>query len=592
MKKDKYNIQYNQSSPSTEDIKKHQDFDALMDKYQQGQAGGNGNEKPKRKIGRFIKRALIAAAAAIGLLVIGISLKGKKNKALVDNAPYVNPPMAESVPEEIYTATVKEANQGGRIVFKSGTIATVPPRAFANRAGEVISGPVEVKIKEYHDYVDFFLSGIPMEYDSLGVMYQLESAGMIEIYAEQDGRRLDIMPEKAIDIELKSKIMVKPGSKEPKFNIYKLDQEEENWKYITRNQMVFIDDEPEIESAKMTTTETVEAERKDKIKAINKEIDNQLRAFEKTLPQITAPKKPAKADTNNPTFDLKVDKLVVQNNISEEQATIQNDESALRDLRNRYAKSIWEVLPGQATWSPAIANTNWDDYDIRMDADKQFTVTFIKGSSKVDVKVKPVLVGKDYNEALEEFNQKFAAYNQEIATRQASIDAKKVELEKIKAARLATANLEFDNKVAKLRDMGRDDMATVELVKREVLNKFTVSSFGIWNCDRPLPPYAGNLKGKFMDQHDTEYNGPTAFIVDKNRNSVAKFNAAEGINVQFNMNSENLMWLVTKENKLAVYRPEDFKKIDHARGKHTFVMNLEDQEIDSEEDIREILNFD
>jgi len=591
MKKDKYNIKFNQSSPSSEEIKKHQNFDALLDKYQQGQSDGTGNGKPKRKIGRFIKRALIAAAAAIGLLVVGISLKGKKGKAVVESAPYVNPPLPDSVPEEIYTTTVKEANQGGRIVFKSGTVAMIPPRAFANRAGELVSGPVEVKIKEYHDYVDFFLSGIPMEYDSMGVTYQLESAGMIEIYAEQDGRRLDVVPEKAIDIELKSKIMVRPGAQEPKFNIYKLDQDVKNWKYMARDQMVYIDEEPVLKSAEAVTPESVEVKRNNKIKAINNEIDNQLSAFEKTLPLAPAPKKPAKADTNNPTFDLKVDKLVMQTNISEEEAGILSDEAALRDLRNSYAKSIWEVLPGQSTWSPAIANTKWDDYDIRLDGNDQFTVTFIKNDSKVDVKVKPVLVGKDYNQALEKFNQKFATYNQEAASRKASIDAKKVELEKIKADRLAVANLEFDEKMEKLRDMGRDDMATVELVKREVLNKFTVSSFGIWNCDRPLPPYAGNLKGKFMDQHDTEYNGPTAFIVDKNRNSVAKFNASEGINVQFNMKSENLMWFVTKENKLAVYRPEDFKKINHAQGKHTFVMNLEEQEIDSEDDIREILNF-
>ena len=592
MKKDRYNIKFNQSSPSSEQIKKHQDFDALMDKYQQGQSDGTGNGKSKRKIGRFIKRALVAAAAAIGLLVVGISLKGKKDKAVAENAPYVNPPLADSVPEEVYSSTVDDANQGGRIVFKSGTIAVVPPRAFANRAGEIVSGPVEVKIKEYHDYVDFFLSGIPMEYDSSGVVYQLESAGMIEIFAEQDGRRLDIMPKKAIDIELKSKIFVQPGKKAPKFNIYKLDQDAENWKYVARDQMEFTDEAPILKTKEVATPEALEVQRKDEIKAINTDINKQLSAFEQSLALAPAPKKPTKANTNNPTFDLKVDKLLVQNNISGEEAAVQSDEAALRDFRNTYAKSIWEVLPGQATWSPAIANTQWDDYDIRMDGIEKFTVTFIKGANKVDVEVKPVLVGKDYNQALEKFNQKFATYNQEVATRQASIDTKKAELEKIKATKLALANADFDEKIKKLKEEGFDATASVEMIKRDVVNRFQVTSFGIWNCDRPLPPNVGSLKGKFVDQHATEYNGPTAFIVDKNRNSIAKFNASEGVTVQYNTNADNLMWLVTRDNKLAVYRPEEFKKINKRLGKHTFVMNLEEQEIDSEEDIREILNFD
>ena len=205
MKKNIYNFKFNQSTPSSDDIKKHQDFDALIDQYDQGQSDGSASPKPKRKLGKLIKRGLVAAAAAVGLLILSIGFgKGKKNKNLANNAPYVNPPMEETVPEEIVSAKVEDAHQGGRIIFKSGTVAVVPPRAFANRAGEVVGGEVEVKIKEYHDYVDFFLSGIPMEYDSAGVSYQLESAGMIEIYAEQDGRRLDIMPEKAIDIELKS----------------------------------------------------------------------------------------------------------------------------------------------------------------------------------------------------------------------------------------------------------------------------------------------------------------------------------------------------------------------------------------------------
>ncbi len=591
MKKNIYNIKFNQDTPSSEDIKKHQDFDGLLDKYNQGQ--GDAAPKPKRRIGRIIKRALVAAAAAIGLLVVGISLKGNKEKSVAENAPYVNPPMVESVPEEILSAKVEDAHQGGRIVFKSGTVAVVPPRAFANRAGEIVSGAVEVKIKEYHDYVDFFLSGIPMEYDSLGVKYQLESAGMIEIYAEQDGRRLDIMPEKAIDIELKSSVMVKPGSSEPKFNIYELDQENKNWKYITQDKMEFIDEEPNIEMPTENTEEGIEALRAAEIAKIDQNTIAQLVAFEKSLPALpTAPKKPESANTNNPTFDLKVDKLVVQNFIAEEEAAIQSEEAKLRDLRSTYAKSIWEVLPGQAAWSPAIANTNWDDYDIRMDENEQFTVTFIKNGSKVDLNVKPVLVGKDYKEALEKFNSEFAAHNQEVSARQAIIDEKKVEFEKLKAAKKATANLEFDEKVKALREAGLASEASTELIKREVLNRFSVTNFGIWNCDRPLPPFAGSVKGKFVDQFDTEYNGPTAFMVDKNRNSIAKFNASQGVQVQFNSKSENLMWLITKENKLAVYRPEDFKKIGKKRGEHTFVMNLEPQEIDSEDDIREILKFD
>ena len=591
MKKDNYNIKFNQAPPNSDAIKAHQDFDGLLDSYHKGD-GQSSASKPKRKIGKVIRRIAYATAAAIGLLILSISFKGKKNQNLASNAPYVNPPMEEVVPEELLTASV-DANQGGRIVFRSGTVAVVPPRAFANRAGEVIGGEVKVVIKEYHDYVDFFLSGIPMDYDSLGTTYQLESAGMIEIYAEQDGERLYMIPEKSIDVELKSSVMVKPGSTEPKFNIYKLNENKKNWEYVTQDKMEFIDEESMIsEGEGLDTEESISSARAAKVKAINNATSLQLAAFEESLPSLIAPTKPQKANTDNPTFDLKVDKLIVQNNISNVEKSIQKEEAALRAFRDQYAKAIWEVMPGQATWSPAIATTSWDDYDISTDGNGAFTVTFIKGESEVDVNVKPVLVGKDYNQAMNKFNQEFNQFNNLVTERKRKIENKKAELDKVKSALLISADKSFDDKIANLKANGLDHEASNEMIKREVLNRFSVSSFGIWNCDRPLPPFVHSLKGDFIDQHSEEYDGLTAFIVDKNRNSVSKFTANTGVNIQYNSKSDNLMWFVTKENKIAVFRPEEFKKINHRLGRHTFVMDLVEKNVSSENDIREILSFD
>ena len=593
MKKDNYKINFNKEMPSSADIKKHQDFDGLMAQYEQDQGDAPG-PKSNGKTRKLWRRLAVAAAAAIGLLVLAIGFgKGKKDKAMADNAPYVNPPMETSVPEEVFTSTV-DANQGGRIVFKSGTVAVVPPRAFANRAGEVVGGEVEIKIKEYHDYIDFFLSGIPMAYDSLGTTYQLESAGMIEIYAEQDGHRVDLIANKEIDIELKSKVQVRPGSAVPNFNIYKLNENEENWEYVTRDKMQYTDEEPAPKVSKdndLTTVEGLQKARQQAIQTLNSTMAKELKAFENTLALPIQPQKPEKANTDNPTFSLNVDKYTHQKNVSAEEARIQDLEAEHREQLVQYDNSIWEVLPGQVSWSNVIKVQNWDDRDIRSDGDGQFIVTFIKGKSKLDVKVKPVLVGKDYRAALDKFNREFAKYEEIATARKAQINTKKAELEKIKAVKAAANKAEFDAKIAEMRANGLDNLASNEMIKREVLNFFTVTSFGIWNCDRPLPPYLTELNGKFTDQFDAEYDGITAFRADKSRNTVAKFTATDGLRIQFNDKSDNMMWFVTKENKIAVYRPQDFKKINKKRGDFTFVMDLEEQTIESEDDIREILDF-
>jgi hypothetical protein len=51
------------------------------------------------------------------------------------------------------------------------------------------------------------------------------------------------------------------------------------------------------------------------------------------------------------------------------------------------------------------------------------------------------------------------------------------------------------------------------------------------------------------------------------------------------------MWVVTKDNKLALFRPEKFHGIDEQKGDFTFVLNVVDKKIDSEEDVRKILEF-
>lgn len=45
---------------------------------------------------------------------------------------------------------------------------------------------VKITYREFADPIDFFVSGIPMEYDSAGRKYNFESSGMCEINAYKD----------------------------------------------------------------------------------------------------------------------------------------------------------------------------------------------------------------------------------------------------------------------------------------------------------------------------------------------------------------------------------------------------------------------
>ena len=125
------------------------------------------------------------------------------------------------------------------------------------------------------------------------------------------------------------------------------------------------------------------------------------------------------------------------------------------------------------------------------------------------------------------------------------------------------------------------------MIKRKVINRFRATSFGVWNCDRPVAPDSYQVKGKFKDQNGKVYNNHTGYLVDRSRNTVSQFYATKGTNMSFNANSENLLWIVTEDNKIAVFRPEDFKKLNKSKGDFTFNLTLVDKPIDNEEDVRE-----
>ena len=134
----------------------------------------------------------------------------------------VNAPLPDlDLPLEAYEV---EGTTGGEIQLPNGTHITVPAAAFEDQAGNPIEGKVALKYREFHNAVDVMLSGIPMQYDSAGEKFHLQSAGMMEIRAQQNGEELRLQEGKEIQVEMAS-------FKEGTFNLYTLEEETGNWRY-------------------------------------------------------------------------------------------------------------------------------------------------------------------------------------------------------------------------------------------------------------------------------------------------------------------------------------------------------------------------
>ncbi|NNE28638.1 MAG: hypothetical protein HKN16_03330, partial [Saprospiraceae bacterium] len=204
----RYKINTSPASPPESSIRKHMDFDALLEKHKQSSAQKSTN----------VRRLYfgIATAAAVALLLL-IPLWERLNPGydqMADdhfaNQPFINPPL-EGVQKDFVSKTV-DSQSGGSIDLSDHLEVQIPKAAFVNQTGEAVQGPVEIKYREFQDFVDFFISGIPMHYDSLDQRYLLESAGMVEVFAEQNGARLQVAPGKSLSVRVQGKVRVEASN--------------------------------------------------------------------------------------------------------------------------------------------------------------------------------------------------------------------------------------------------------------------------------------------------------------------------------------------------------------------------------------------
>ena len=237
----KKKINLNRPEISSEEILKRKNFDSVL--KQTTSVGA----KPLLKKPWFLSSVVAVSIAIVATVVLLNKNKTPENVQIqeeiivTDDAalqafykaeeakPCISPPIAGL--NVNYTTYKIIAEKGASLDFKTGSKITIPKNAFVDEKGNVLKGEIELRYREFHDAVDFFVSGIPMTYDSAGVKYQFESAGMMEILAYQNGKQVNMAPKKSIDVELAS------NYKGTEYNLYKLDTNANNWSCLGKDKV-------------------------------------------------------------------------------------------------------------------------------------------------------------------------------------------------------------------------------------------------------------------------------------------------------------------------------------------------------------------
>jgi len=573
-----YDIRINPQQPSSEEIARHKNFDALLDQYRQAQA----TPQPGARIIRF--PLLMRYAAAVAVLAIAaygafflIQPAEDVQAAFFKKQPHVlvpfdNPEFAEPV-----AALKVNANKGGVLEYPSGSRLVIPSEAFMTDRGKLVEGEVDIRYREMLDYVDFFLGGMPMSYDSAGQHYDLESAGMVEIYAEQNGKRVEMAPGKTISVELVSFILRKPNSQIPRFNVYKLDTASRKWIYQDVNHLQLVEDYLDPKDPAYG----IKKAHLDALKAIESKGILEMQAFQTMTPAPEAPSSPQKHQGKHPTIELQ---FTDDNVIFTDQNGLENGEEDR--LEKLYKGTIWQISPRNGDLDERAFRVEWETTRLKPLNNQEYELTFFSGAKELKLIVSPVLVGNDYEQALRSYDIAVKAYEQKMAEWVRLLQEKRVAIQQKIDAEKAAAQQAFEARNAELFASSEEGM-----IKSKVINRFQVASFGVWSCDRAVSPAPKGVSAQFTDQNGQALEGMVGYVADKNHNTLRRFLVTDGVKINFDADADNLLWLVTEDDKMALMKPDQFRQVGN-NAEHTFSLTVVDKKIANEAEVRELLKFD
>lgn len=489
---------------SSEEIASRQNFDSVLSQFKQ-------IKPPAYKNPWFWGSAGLASAGLTTLLTLNaFTLKNETNDKkitqkteLPNDTDCIKPPVKEeNIPFSSYEVNPQ---QDQTIVLPSGTTIEIDKGSLlAQNPNE----KVEIKVREFHDQASVFISGIPMDYKKDA----FESAGMIEIKGEQDGREVKINPEKPIEIELKT--TENPAD----FGFWYLNQEAKSWeKYpAVANKANSSTD------LRLLKKEIRQAEQKIEQNA------SQIRAVEKEIARVHSPKKEEYKipGENTQLFDLDFDK---------------SDYPELAAFNS----IVFEVVHpnGHDPLFEKNSKKTWNDVRLQKSGDK-YIALFSNKNDNYNVQVRPVLKGKELKDAEREFDlvlekskktkAEFDREKQRLESeKKAGREALKALIDKqVKEQELMSANrysqlIQTSEEIKQAEDNRRVNAELNSIQDFSSSVSFRTTSWGVFNSDKPIvypEPMTGGVALVWVGSQVAKFKQLFVFNRDKN----LRFSYGEG----------------------------------------------------------------
>lgn len=525
-----------------------------------------------------MKTILSTVASLLVLFATGCS-----NEQSVSKAPFVNPPLkGVDVPFDDYTFL---AENGDTLFHKSGSIILFPPNAFVDANGNLVKGEVTVSYREFADPIDFFVAGISMAYDSVGVSYTFESSAMCDIRAFQNGKTLFVNPQS------KPLANLRTYTNDPAHRVYFLDTLQRRWAYKGVDEITDFTDRPADRMAVM-----------------------------EVRPLPVEPVMPLRESHTRPSFTIVV------------------EEGSVPEL-DAYDQLKFEVSPDDTNYDPRLAAETWEDVSVKRGKKRgTYEVTFSKPNLSVTFLALPVVEEGHYEEAMKTYRKKKREHD-ELLAKQEEENRKQLEENKrtqvqnealntlvalrnkrLSEERRNALEAQLEQQKTQLKSLGgkldkikeqENEIARLELelrkqkenaeaniaIRKEIYRTFRLDGFGIWNCDNPcLLEENGALRinAKFVDVNQQDLPLISVSTVYKS------FNGLYDNSPLSDFSYPNFVVMPKQENMLlSVYNQQlyfvsyaDFSQYEITNNQLVvFKMKTSTQTIRTVEDVRRILEL-
>ncbi len=572
---------------SSEEIAKGRDFQSVLKEIQTAPPQAPTKSFFKSWIGMSTVAAIVAVVVTIAVVDPFSWQKDSKDQDEVENTikgtdtngseeftyqerkgPFIDPPFEKlDVPYENYKI---KGDRGGEIVTKTGSKIKIPKGSLKDENGNAVKGEVEVKVREFHDPVDFFLSGIPMKYDSAGHQYDFESAGMIEVYAFQGGKVLKIDPTKPVSISLRT------NSDETKFNVYELDTVGKNWKYQGKDKVKGKEEDGKID----VLAEEIYTWKDTSAKGFF--FGDSLMWYKNQSPVITAQlqkksdiilqeilviqKDIVKLEERKPLQPKKVTKGLYRFNLEVNKGEFP-EIAVYKDVQ-------WEVGPENKDFNDEMYKIQFDNAVIKDGATRgTYTVTFFKGNVKKQVTVYPVFEGADYDRALKLFEEKNKEYLSKVEQKK-ELEKKKQEdykqlIENVKKEQ-EKMKKESDAMLKQMKDENNKQQELWAL-RANVTREFTIRNFGVWNCDNPHLMNASSMNAAFYDQDGQPVRMVNVCLVNRKLNGLTFcwLHSNNGV-FRYSQKGKHFMWTVNDAGQLLACNEQEWEMRESIKMNGTF----------------------